>query len=223
MPVGPDSASTARPAARRFTDPLPRDLIDDIASIGRVRRVGARSHVCHEGEPCDSFCVVRKGVFRVQLAAPDGRSLVLGQLGEGEYFGEAALDAGNRMASIVSCSRGELICLTRTQFVELMAERPDFAKHVLVKVTRMLRSTIGFTKSLALLEVEDRVKILLLDMAEERDGRLVVRPRPSQQAIADRVGASRSMINRVLKQLASRGFAVIDGNGFLIRERPRVD
>ncbi len=106
MPVGPDSASTARPVARRFTDPLPRDLIDDIASIGRVRRVGARSHVCHEGEPCDSFCVVRKGIFRVQLAAPDGRSHVRGQLVEGASFGEAALDAGSRRASVGSCSRG---------------------------------------------------------------------------------------------------------------------
>lgn len=222
MSSRPLSEASSANSPRRFTDPLPLDLVAEIASIGRVRRVPAKSHICHEGEPADTFCVIRKGLFQVLLSASDGRSVVLGHISDGEYFGEAMIDGGNRMASVVSCGRGELVCLTRTQFLHLMAERPDFAKHILIKMARMLRATMRFAKRLALLEVEDRVKLLLIEMAEEREGQLVVRPRPSQQAIADRVGASRSMINRVMKQLEAHEFIVSQGNGLLLRN-PKQD
>ncbi|MCD6681947.1 MAG: Crp/Fnr family transcriptional regulator [Burkholderiaceae bacterium] len=221
MSVRPFIESSNANSPRRFTDLLPPDLFEEVASIGRIRRIPAKSHVCHEGEPVDSFCVIRKGLFQVLLSASDGRSVVLGYISSGEYFGEAMIDGGNRMASVVSCGRGELVCLTRAQFLSLMAERPDFAKHILIKMARMLRATMRFAKRLALLEVEDRVKLLLIEIAEEREGQLVVRPRPSQQAIADRVGASRSMIHRVMKQLEAHEFIVAQGNGLLLRNPPQ--
>lgn len=162
--------------------------------------------VAHEGDPPETFCIVKRGTLRVLMTASDGRAVVIGHMTEGEYFGEMMIDGGSRMASVTSCGRTELICLTRRQFHKLMAERPDFAKHVLVKMAGLLRSTMHLTKRLALLEVEDRVKLLLVDLAEEAEGGMIVRPCPSQQAIADRVGASRSMINRVMKRLEAEGF-----------------
>jgi hypothetical protein len=46
---------------------------------------------------------------------------------------------------------------------------------------------------------------LLLELAEDRDGRLVIGERLTQQDIASRVGASREMVSRILKDLSLCG------------------
>jgi len=62
-------------------------------------------------------------------------------------------------------------------------------------------------KNLALLDVYGRVARLLLQLAAEQDdGRLVVSERLTQQNIADRVGASRDMVNRIFKDLSAGGY-----------------
>lgn len=212
-----ESPSARVSRERRFTLPLPQHLVDECEALGRVRRIPANMILAQEGDTIETFCVVKQGRLRVMMSAPDGRNIIVGHMRDGEYFGEAMIDGGTRVATVTSCGQAELISLSRRQFIDLMAERPDFTKHVLAKMAGMLRATMHFAKRLALLEVEDRVKLLLADLAEEYDGQMVLRPCLSQQAIADRVGASRSMINRVMKRLEAEGFLVRQGQEFVIK------
>ena len=64
-------------------------------------------------------------------------------------------------------------------------------------------------RNLALLDVYGRVAGLLLDLAVERDGRLMIIEKLSQKDIADRVGASREMISRIFKDLVAGGYVEI--------------
>jgi CRP/FNR family transcriptional regulator, cyclic AMP receptor protein len=73
---------------------------------------------------------------------------------------------------------------------------------------------------LSLLDVYGRVTLLLLESAQTVDGRRRV-PAMSQQAIAERVGASRSMVNRIFKDLAQGGYVVFGKDHFeLLRPFP---
>ena len=56
-----------------------------------------------------------------------------------------------------------------------------------------------------MLDVYGRVAKLLLELAREVDGRLVVVERLTQQDIGERVGASREMVSRILKDLTAGG------------------
>jgi hypothetical protein len=61
-------------------------------------------------------------------------------------------------------------------------------------------------KSLALSDVYGRLVRLLNALAVEQDGHQVVEERLTQQDIADRVGASRDMIGKLMKDLVGGGY-----------------
>jgi CRP/FNR family cyclic AMP-dependent transcriptional regulator len=59
----------------------------------------------------------------------------------------------------------------------------------------------------------------LLDLAtEEEDGRLVIRQRLTHQDIANRVGASRETVSRILKDLTESGQISVEDRQIVITE-----
>ena len=51
-----------------------------------------------------------------------------------------------------------------------------------------------------------RVARLLIDLAREEDGKMVITGKLTKQDIANRVGASREMISRVFRDLSQGGY-----------------
>jgi len=59
----------------------------------------------------------------------------------------------------------------------------------------------------------------LLELAVNKNGQLVVSEKLSQQDIANMVGASREMVNRILKDLSDRGFISVESKSITIINR----
>ena len=74
-------------------------------------------------------------------------------------------------------------------------------------------------RRLPLVAVHDRARLLLTELAQRGEEGPVVSPRPSQQMIADHVGASRSMINRVVKELTAEGWLDVRDDALVIPTR----
>ena len=75
-------------------------------------------------------------------------------------------------------------------------------------------------KSLALQDVYGRVANVLMDLSEERgDGTLYIPEKLTQQDIADRVGASREMVARILKDLTIGEYIRFEGRHIIINTR----
>ena len=70
--------------------------------------------------------------------------------------------------------------------------------------------------SLALMDAYGRLSGLLLGMARPVDGVLVVEARPTQQQMADRIGATREMVSRVLTDMRVSGYIAIEKNRIII-------
>lgn len=75
-------------------------------------------------------------------------------------------------------------------------------------------------KSLALMDVYGRVARLLLELAAEEDGKLVVNEKLTQQDIASRVGASREMISKIFKDLSIGGYITVEQRRITINKTP---
>ena len=73
---------------------------------------------------------------------------------------------------------------------------------------------------LALMDVYGRVARLLLELAEEEDGRLVIREALTHKEIASRVGASREMISRIFSDLNDGGYLRKENGRLVIVRRP---
>ena len=110
--------------------------------------------------------------------------------------------------------------MTRASFREFILAHPEFALHLVEKLIQRVRLTTENVKSLALSDVYGRLVKLLLALAVERDGKLVVPEKLTQQDIAERVGASRDMISRLLKDLVAGGYLKVSDRTITILKKP---
>jgi len=199
---------------------LPGAEIASLAEAAIVRTFAKNTIVVTEGERSDSLYVILSGRVKVFVSDEDGRDLVLNTMGAGEYFGELALDEGPRSASVATLEQSRMAVIANDVLKAFLANHPDAALHLIrVLIGRTRRSTESL-KNLAMLDVYGRVAKLLLELAKEVDGKMVVEERLTQQDIGERVGASREMVSRILKDLTAGGYVGTEGGKLVIHRRP---
>ncbi len=185
---------------------LSEELLEALRALGTVRSFPKHSVIVIEGEPAETLYIVDSGRLRVFLSDEEGREAELGQLGPGEYFGEVMLASRVRTASVKAIDACKLCLIGREQFEALLSERPDLAFHLIQSLIYRVKVLTKNVESLALMDVYGRVARLFRDAAVTDDAGHQYVPGLSQQKIAEKVGASRSMINRILKDLTTGGY-----------------
>lgn len=204
----PESASRA--------GALPPELMEALASAGRRHSVPKHTMVVVQGDPAQALYVILEGRVRVFVSDDDGRQAELNRLGPGEYFGELMLTSRRRTASVKTLTPCTLSRVDRATFESLVAARPDLASHLIQTLIERVRGLTGNVSSLALMDVYGRVARLLRESAETVDGVRCL-PAMSQRAIAERVGASRSMINRIMNDLIDGQYIEVTRERIVLR------
>ena len=204
----------------RTVEVLPQPLLDKLAAVATVRTFPKRAIIVTEGDDTDSLYVVLSGKARVFVADEKGREVQLNQLGTGEYFGEVTLDGGPRSASVMAVEDCRCAVVKRTEVTAFIEQHPELALHVMRKLARRVRDLTENVRSLALMDVYGRVARLLLELAEEEDGKLVIRENLTHKDIASRVGASREMISRIFSDLTAVGYVVKENGRLVIMRKP---
>jgi len=166
--------------------------------------------IINEGEHGDSLFIIMTGKVKVYSSNDAGREFVIDFHGPGEYVGEMSLDGEPRSASVMCVEPTTCAVVNRAHFREFLLAHPDFALHLIERLIRRVRVTTGNLKSLALSDVYGRLVRLLHALARDTDGKLVVRERLTQQEIADRIGASRDMIGKLMKDLVAGGYLSVE-------------
>jgi len=176
--------------------------------------------IVSEGDRTDSLYIILEGRVKAFVSDDRGHEVVLSTQGPGEYFGEMVLDEGPRSASVMTLEPSRFLVVPKKDFRDFVARNPAFALSLLEKLIHRARALTESVKSLALMDVYGRVARLLLELAEERDGALVIGERLTQQEIASRVGASREMVSRILKDLSTGGYIAIERSRMVLTRRP---
>ena len=203
------------------SDQLPRALLDAIAAHGGVRKYPAQAILINEGDSSDSLYIVLSGLLRVYASSENGREVVLAEHGPGEYLGELSLDGEKRSVSVKALEPTTCCVVPGAQLREFLAGNPEFALHLTQKLIRMVRRLTEQVKSLALQDVYGRIARVLMELSDEAGDERVVRFKLTQQDIADRVGSSREMVNRVMKELTAGGYVALrDGRHVIQRKLP---
>jgi CRP/FNR family cyclic AMP-dependent transcriptional regulator len=172
-------------------DRLPPSLLDAVAAHGSSRSFRANTILINEGDPGASLYIVLEGRLRAYASSPEGREATTCCVVQGP----------------------QLQCF--------LAAHPDFALHLSQKLIRMVRRLTEQVKSLALQDVYGRMVRLLMELSEPAGTERIVREKLTQQDIADRVGSSREMVNRVMKDLTTGDYvAVREGRYVILRKLP---
>lgn len=214
MPPDTDAHLTA---LRRSTSPLTPDAatIDRFLAHCHRRRYPSRTEVFRPGDPASSLYYVVSGSVSIITEEDDGRELVLGYLGAGEFVGELGLfiESDHREVILRTRTACELAEIGHERFYDLLLNRlaPDAPKllySIAAQISRRLLDTSRKAGRLAFLDVTDRIVRTLHDLAREPEA--MSHPqgtqlRVSRQELSRLVGCSREMAGRVLKKLQADG------------------
>jgi len=192
-----------------FTSLADEDLAA-IANMATTRSLPANSVVVNEGDQTNSLYIINSGKVKIYLSDENGKEVMLGIAGPGEYFGEMVLDGGPRSASVMTLESSKFSIIQKQDLEKYLRNQPDVALSIIKQLINRIRSLTDNVKSLALLDVYGRFRKLLLDLAVEEKGKLVIKEKLTQKDMANRVGSSREMISRILRELTVGGYIEIN-------------
>jgi CRP/FNR family cyclic AMP-dependent transcriptional regulator len=175
---------------------------------GTVQSYPKKAILITEGDVGNSAYLILTGRLKVYSSDDQGKELTIAFCGPGELVGEMAIDGSRRSASVIAVEPTRCEVIPHQRLRELITADPDLASRLIHLLIGRSRSATQTAKELALENVYCRVARLLNEMAEEADekGHREVPGRLSQQDIADRVGSSRDMVNRIFKELSQGGY-----------------
>lgn len=172
-----------------------------------ARRYRKDTLLIEEGDIGEVIYLLLAGRVKVFSRGPNDREITFGIYGPGEYVGEMSLDGGPRAASVITLEPTLCAPITRQALREQIASHPDLAFELLTKVIGRARFATRDARNLALLDTYGRLVALLNDLAvAQPDGTRLIEGRLTHRELAARVGCSREMVSRLMKDLEHGGY-----------------
>jgi len=203
-----------------FSDLSPSDL-NKIAERMVLRAFTKGQMILLEDDLGQTFFVIAGGSVKITRLSDDGREVILAMLGESDFFGEMSLlDGAGRSANVVALDSSEVLTLARNDFLEILQDYPKISISLLDELTQRIRKSDQQIESLSLSDVEQRIGITLIRLAEElgtiKHGTVKINNLPYQQDIANMAGTSRETVSRTFKLLEEKGLVTREGRKLTI-------
>ena len=157
-----------------------------------------------DGEDCAGAPLVLEGSLQVSKAA-EGRQIRLYSLGPGECCSlttSCLMGDDPFPAAVTAEAPSRAVLVPPELFLSLVGRSVSFRKLVFTQFTRRLGTVIELVNSLAFRRLDERLVEFL--NKEQCDRRLSL----THQEIADRMGTSREVVTRLLKDLETKGWLV---------------
>ncbi|WP_135506986.1 Crp/Fnr family transcriptional regulator [Roseovarius aestuariivivens] len=194
--------------------PLFSNLSTDV-----VERVAARAHgvflprgkvLFHQGDPSDGLYVHCTGMVRVSIVNADGDILTLAVPEHGAPLGEMTLVSPDpRSATVTAMEDSSLLHLETGTMIELLAEEPALAAHLIEFLSHRLRESNETLQKFAFENLSQRLLQKLAELGLKHgtlnEDVLDLGRKFSQSALAEMLGVTREAINKQLKLLQDQG------------------
>jgi CRP/FNR family transcriptional regulator, cyclic AMP receptor protein len=184
-----------------------------LLELGRELGFRPRDVLLHQHEPSSYVLFVIRGWTKVTAAAVNGYEALLALRGPGDIVGEsAALTGRPRSATVTALEPVRAVAVERDRFTDFLGHSPDVSYALLGLTSDRMRAADQRRLEFASMNVRERLAALLLELARtnarytETGVELLVPL--SKQELAGSVGASREMVQRLLKELRDRGVVV---------------
>jgi len=193
--------------------------IEMVASQTVTRKFPKNTVIVSQGDDTDSFYVIVQGKVDVFLHNDKGKEIIINTMGVCESFGELAPLGGiPRQASIITTEDSTFGVISRQVFIDTLLVKPAISMRIIDLLITRIQDLTEEVSSLALEDVYNRVVRVLYKHAEEIGEKLITE-KLTQQDIASRVGATREMVHRILKELKTGGYISIEGKHITIERK----
>jgi len=200
---------------------LPKDALEQLKGLLKKQRLSSGETLFKEGDEATGLYLIQRGKMKV-FVSQEHKEFILNIQSVGDAVGELSLlDDEPRSASVVAMENCDLLFLSKEDFNEWLDSDSISARKIIVALTQHLRRMTDKIRGLALQVVYSRVRAVLEGMAgaPDTDGLRYIADRLTQQDIADRVGSSREMIARILKELVLGEYIAVENRHVTLLKR----
>ena len=191
-----------------------------LASHAHRRRHSAGEVIFRIGSPGQSMMAVLAGTVRISAPSPDGKDIVLADVGAGEVFGEIALlDGKDRSADAMALTNCDLLVLERRDMMAFLERHPAVYGSLLVVLCDRLRRADQLIGEIAFLDLPTRLAKALLRVA---GGTAQAKLALSQRELGTMIGGTRESVNRCLREWHRRGLIQLEEGWIIIRDAPAL-
>ncbi len=200
---------------------VPAAVLETLIRGAVVRNVPRGAIIASEGAIVPHVLVIVRGRVRAVRRASSGREVTVEVFRQGDLVADAALAPETPLANDWEAAEATTILLiARDVFRSAANAAPELAVGLAAQLLRRLDRSKDLAVALALSDVESRVVTALvnlgrLDGVDGADG-LLIRHRPTQQEIANQIGACRETVSRTVSDLVRRGLVAPRGKSLLL-------
>ncbi len=211
--------------ANELQDVLPLRWLSDedaaeLLAHLHVRLFAEREVVYHRHDPGADAFVVHRGLVKSVLHDGEGRELLLGLYGRGEFFGTLTLfsdEQATRESTVVASMPTTVLQVGRADTLRVLERNPRAMRFLYLRYIRMIRRLSRQVETYARLDARSRLADFLLEL-----GHLPEQVHLSQDELASGICASARTVRRVLADFAARGLVSLEPRGVRVRDAERL-
>jgi len=200
------------------------DALRTLARQATLRPLGRGATVGAQGTRLDAAILVVRGRIRSVCRAPNGREISVEVFRPGDLVADFALAADAPLANDwEAVESSTLLVIPRDVLMAFLRGTPEVLVTVAAGLCARLERSKQLATGIALSGVQERVVSRLValgrqDGAPQPEG-LLIRNRPTQQELANQIGACRETVSRTVSELVRQGLLTPRGRSLLVSKR----
>lgn len=200
---------------------LTRKELEDAARRFSIEDFPKGAVIAAEGTRLEHFHLVLSGSLQFFFEDEEGHRLLFGVEEPGGHFADTTLFGEPILMNIAALGPLRVASIPMEEFHAMLIRHPKLAVALLADVVARLRRLVKSTRTLTMEEVYGRVVKLLLARAAQAGEKRAIEGLTHAE-IGERVGATREMVGRILRDLAKGGYIeMARGRITVLRNPPR--
>ncbi len=189
-------------------------FLSTVAAGKRSVKYKTNEVIFSQGGTANAAYYIEKGNVQITVVSAQGKEGVIATLGEGDFFGEGCISGQDYYLSTASATKPTTaITVDKATMIRALHEHPTFAEMFMAfLLTRNVRTEADLVDQLFNSSEKRLARVLLLLSNYGKEGKLeAIVPKVSQEALAARIGTTRSRVNFFMNKFRKLG--LIEYNG----------
>ena len=202
----------------------PAEALKALARDATLRSLNRGATIVAQGGRLDMAILVVRGKIRAVCRAVNGREISVEMFRAGDLIADGALAPETPLANDwEAVEASTLLMIPREAFLSCLRATPELALVLGAELVGRLERSKQLATGLALAGVQERVVSRLVAIGRQ-DGTagpegLLIRNRPTQQELANQIGACRETVSRTVSELVRQGLLTPRGRTLLVSKQ----
>jgi CRP-like cAMP-binding protein len=189
----------------------------------KVRQIKKRQVIYYEGDTANGLYLILSGKVKTFKVAQDGRELLTGLYGAEEYFGTAALLAGeNYMETAEAVDNTSLCLIPRDLMEQLLNKYPDVSGQFIKLLANNVLQNEAQLLQLAYHSVRKRMAEVILRLKGDEGDQSQLSLSVSRDNLASMAGIATETVSRILSDFKDEGLIERTGSKIVVLDSIRL-